>query len=253
MNKNRIDFLVIGAQKAGTTALFQYLKAHPSIEMGRQKELHFFDNEEHFSQTHTSYEVYHGAFPPLQYGKLFGEATPIYLYWEPALPRIWTYNPNIKLIACLRNPITRAYSHWNMEYKRSWDSLTFPEALKWEWERSREALQLQHRVFSYQSRGFYSEQIRRWRRFFPDEQLLFINYDQFRKKPQECLSRVATFLDIPNHWETLEKEYNKLKYDHPISLREFAYLYKIFANDIREVERLLKWDCSSWLDFDRLV
>lgn len=125
-----VSFMGIGVQKAGTTSIFAYLNQHPQIRMGQKKELHYFDDEDHFAQK-PDYSLYEQQFvrDPERANLLYVEVTPIYLYWSPALRRIWEYNPNMKCIVLLRNPITRAYSHWNMEYGRQWDALSFEEAI----------------------------------------------------------------------------------------------------------------------------
>lgn len=187
----RLDFLVVGAQKSGTTALDHFLRLHASVEMATRKEAHFFDDEQKFSGCDVDYSRYHEYFSFAPGSQVRGEATPIYLYWCNAAQRIWEYNPEIKLIAVLRNPIERAFSHWNMERDRGAEPLPFMEAIQSEVERCREALPLQHRVYSYLDRGFYSEQLRRFWRFFPQKQMLILRFEEFRQCPSETLSRVA--------------------------------------------------------------
>src|ERR1700712_3741069 len=150
----KLDFLIIGTQKGGTSALDYYLRLHPGIEMGKQKELHFFDDEEIFKSKKVDYTVLESHFQ-VHSDKICGEATPIYMYWQPCIKRIWEYNHKIKLIAILRNPVSRAYSQWNMEIQRKWDSGTFLDCIVNEEKKARESLPLQHRVYSYIDRGFY--------------------------------------------------------------------------------------------------
>src|SRR5438046_8645222 len=83
----KLDFLVAGAQKSGTTALNYYLKRHPRIALPVKKELHFFDNDELFAGGNVPYEPLYEMFRPARPGSIAGENTPIYLYWRPALPR----------------------------------------------------------------------------------------------------------------------------------------------------------------------
>ena len=121
-----INFLIVGAQKAGTTALSAYLGEHEKIYIPPFKEVHFFDDESQEWNNKAAIKLnFHANYPSidLRPNILKGDATPIYSYWAPAMQRIWSYNPGIKLILCLRNPIDRAYSHWAMEVKRGWDNL----------------------------------------------------------------------------------------------------------------------------------
>ncbi len=112
----RIDFIVVGAQKAGTTALHEYLASDPNYAVSKTKELHFFDDET-CDWSAPDYARYHAQFdwdrPAIR-----GETTPIYLYWPQSLERIAAYRPDIRLVAMLRDPVERAWSHWKMERSR---------------------------------------------------------------------------------------------------------------------------------------
>ena len=90
----------------------------------------------------------------------------------------------MRLIVMLRNPIERAYSHWAMEHRRGNDPLPFASALEQEEARCRGALPLQHRVFSYVDRGFYSAQLRRLWRFFGRDQVLVLRQEELRLDPK---------------------------------------------------------------------
>jgi len=168
----KVDFLIVGAQKSGTSALDVYLRDHSEIEMAVKKEVHFFDVEANFKGD-VDYGIYHRNFAQNS-AKLRGECTPIYMYWAPSMKRIFEYNPNMKIIAVLRNPIERAFSHWNMQQHRGVEKKDFSIAIRQESVRCRVSLPLQHRELSYTDRGYYSEQIRRIWRFFPKDQTLFI-------------------------------------------------------------------------------
>jgi hypothetical protein len=153
--KRMVDFVICGTQKGGTSALDTYLRGHPEICMADRKEVHFFDNEEYFSNDKPDYSKYLSWFSPNKSHKILGEATPIYMYWNDSPKRIWEYNPNMKLIVILRNPIERAYSHWNMDRSRHADNLSFWETIQKEKKRCSDALPKQQRRYSYIERGFY--------------------------------------------------------------------------------------------------
>ena len=111
--------ICIGAQKAGTTALYRYLSCHSSVAPSKIKEIDFFNYNSHFSR---GISFYHSHFPrrtPANSGKLTFDISPSYLgvAAERAAKRIYDYNPNIRLIILLRNPIKRAYSAWQMYRK----------------------------------------------------------------------------------------------------------------------------------------
>jgi hypothetical protein len=151
----KVNFLIVGTQKGGTTALATFLAQHPNIYMPLIKEIHFFDNDTNFKNKQIDYNLYHNYFSPNINQTVIGEATPIYMYWKPATKRIFEYNPNIKLIFLLRNPTERAYSQYIMETKRSNDFLHFKLAVLAEPIRGLVSRPKQNRTYSYINRGFY--------------------------------------------------------------------------------------------------
>lgn len=248
-SKNRrIDFIVGGTQKGGTTALDYYLRKHPQIGMAKRKEVHFFDNEQIYSIPDVNYNKYHMFFDLIWTKKVYGEVTPIYIYWESCCKRIFEYNPNIKLIFILRNPIERAFSNWNMEFDRNSDKETFSNAIRSERDRIKESLPQQHRVYSYVDRGLYSEQIKLYKSYFPDNQLMFIKYEEFYTNQEKILFDIFKFLGVSSDEFTFEKKtVHKRKKHSEISKGDKEYLIRKFKDDIHQVERELNWDCSDWL------
>jgi hypothetical protein len=243
----KIDFLIAGTQKGGTSALNAYLGDHPQICMACKKEVHFFDNEQYFQDNAIDYSMYHSFFYPKPSHKLLGEATGIYMYWHDSPRRIWQYNPNMKIIIILRNPIERAYSHWNMQRDRKIDNLTFWDAIQSEQERCREALPYQHRKYSYVDRGFYVEQLRRIWRYFPKNQTLILRNEHLKARPQEILQEVYHFLEVHEFQDIDAKIIHSRPYISSMTSQEKAYLRHIFEYEIRNLERVLGWDCSNWL------
>lgn len=110
-------FLIIGAQKSGTSALFAYLARHPHVVPPAEKEIHFFDQEANYRQGTLWYHLHFPSQNEQSANAVTFEATPYYLYYPQAAARIYRYHPRLKLIALLRNPIDRAYSAWNMVYR----------------------------------------------------------------------------------------------------------------------------------------
>lgn len=250
---NKVNFLIIGTQKGGTTALDTYLRLHPQISMAQTKEVHFFDNEEYFQSEQVDYNLYHRFFGKILENQIIGEATPIYMYWQPAIQRIYNYNPNIKLIILLRNPISRAYSHWNMERDREADSLPFFEAIQRESERCKEALPFQHRVFSYLDRGFYTQQLQRVWQYFPKHQTLILKSEDLNQFPQQTLNKICQFLEIVPLKNIQSKQIHNRPYLQSMTSQEQSYLQGIFYSEIRALEKMLQWDCSSWLETKPLI
>ncbi|MGZ5987061.1 MAG: sulfotransferase domain-containing protein, partial [Caulobacteraceae bacterium] len=205
MNSERIAFVIAGAQKGGTTALFDYLGEEPGLALSREKEVHFFDDEAQ-DWARPDYAAYHASFPAPD-GRLRGEATPIYLYWPGSLERIRAYNPAIKLIVLLREPIHRAWSHWKMEYARGAETQPFAWCVRQGRQRLFEAEPWgHHREMSYVERGFYGEQIERLLEVFPREQLLVLRSQDLRADPAATLASVRRFLGLAMNGPPVARE-----------------------------------------------
>jgi hypothetical protein len=243
----KVGFLIAGVQKGGTTSLDSYLRQHPAIGMARRKEVHFFDDEKAFGQGTPSYDPYHAEFDTQNDVVIRGEATPIYTYWSEAPRRIWDYNARMRIIVLLRNPIERAWSHWKMTRKLGAEELDFSEAIRTETERCRAALPFQHAMFSYVDRGFYSEQIRRLRRFFPEEQLLFIKSEDFFRDAQSALHGICRFLSVGEMEFDVQEALNASPGYGAMQEADQEFLRDRFELDIRQTEALLDWQCADWL------
>ncbi len=236
---NALDFILAGAQKSGTTALHYFLSKHPDITMGDKQEMHFFDDEKIFAGP-VDYELLHRHYSPVGGSTrlrsttarqaVAGDCTPIYLYWNPAMERIWKYNPKIKLLILLRNPIDRAFAHWNMQRFKKREPLDFLEAVKTEPDRARQEAPLQSRRFSYVDRGLYAEQIERVFKFFPREQVKIVKSEEFRDRTtSKTLDSIFEFLvwTRPRSRET--RISNVVPYEREITSAEREYLRPNFC------------------------
>jgi len=251
----RLDFIVAGAQKSGTTALHYFLRKHPQIALPERQELHFFDDDEIFSRP-VDYDLLHRQFRPVAGSTLLrfatarqaiaGEVTPSYLYWKPAMERIWNYNRQIKLVILLRNPIDRAFAHWNMQRFKNREPLDFLDALKEEPRRIAQPLTIESRRFAYVDRGFYSGQLERVFKFFPREQVHFVKFEDFRDRKQETLDGVFEFLGVKPLRRIRDKDRNIVPYERTITAEEREYLSEVFSAEITKLEQMLGWDCSDW-------
>jgi len=243
----KVDFVIGGTQKGGTSALDSFLRQHPEICMPTDlKEVHFFDREEMFDGDRPDYQKYHAHFRPEPRHRAIGEASPIYMYWNNAPNRIWTYRSDMKWILILRNPVDRAYSAWNMERQRGADPLSFEEAITHEAERCREALPLQHRVFSYSDRGFYAPQLRRLFNIFGQDKCHIILNDDLRERHAETLKTIFGFLGVDDSIKPVEQRVFEHDYDQPLDPKVRSRLIEMFYFDIRELERMLSRDLSEW-------
>jgi hypothetical protein len=248
----QLDFIVAGAQKSGTTALHYFLNKHSHIELPDRREMHFFDDEEIFSQQPVDYELLHRHFRkrparllPVRLG-LAGEVTPNYLYWKPAMERIWNYNPQINLILLLRNPVDRAFAHWNMQRFKDREPLDFLDALKEEQQRIADMPSIESRRFAYVDRGFYSNQLERVFQFFPREQVKIVKFEHFRDRKQETLGEIFEFLGVKPLRRIRDKDRNVVPYERAMRPDERKYLSGVFAAEITKLEQMLGWDLADW-------
>jgi sulfotransferase family protein len=243
----KVDFVIGGTQKGGTSALDSFLRQHPQICMPVDlKEVHFFDREEMFRGDNPDYQKYHSHFHPEPQHRAIGEASPIYMYWNNAPNRIWSYRPDMKWILILRNPVDRAYSAWNMERQRGAEPLSFEDAIVNEAERCREALPLQHRVFSYVDRGFYAPQIRRLFNIFGKEKCHIVLNNDLQEKHGQTLAAIFKFLGVDESIKTTEQRVFEHDYQKALDPNLRARLIETFYFDVRELERMLGRDLSEW-------
>lgn len=197
------DYLIIGAQKGGTSSLQKYLVKHPKILSPSVKEVHYFDNN--FDK---GLRWYKSFFPFIKKrGQIFGEASPYYIY-HPLVPeRVKKFLPNIKIIVLLRNPVERAFSHYKMEVKNGNEKRSFEKALEWEENNINSYKELvengqksfEHQHFSYLDRGRYFLQLKRWFNYFDKENFLIINSEDFFDNPQIEISNIFTFLGLEDY------------------------------------------------------
>lgn len=205
------DFLIIGAQKAGTSSLYAWLTEHPDILDARRKELHYFDR----GASSSPVAAYWPDFPLRL--KVFalrrlrrrnvvtGEATPIYLF-HPSVPGLVAQHlPDVRLIVLLRDPVERAISHYWMEFNRGIEVLPLEEALVAEEERigpelnrieRQEAPGESFRWASYVTRGHYVDQLECWLALFPRSQMLVIEFGQLAREPLAVYEQTLRFLGV---------------------------------------------------------
>lgn len=257
------DFLIIGAQKGGTTSLYLYLAEHPHIGGARIKELNFFDRN--FQQ---GILWYRAQFPTAFHKRyvesirkqhyIIGEASPNYFFHPHTPKRVAQILPQVKLIALLRNPVERAYSQYRHNVVRGYEKLSFEDAIAGEEERTREEkakvmasenyYSLSYMRHSYLARGMYADQLERWFSLFPKDQLLLLRSEDLYTDPISAYKLTLAFLDvsifIPDGLQREFKRYNKSEgsltneIDTPLRKRLISYfephnarLYELVGRD----------------------
>ena len=245
---DRVDFIVAGVQKAGTTAIHDFLAQHPHIALLRDQALHFFDKEDHFSSSRTGlcppdYRILHGNFDPGWRWRVAGEVTADYLYYPRALERIAAYNPKMKIILSLRNPTERAFSQWNMRREKSQEPLEFIDALKRDQEIG---IWKAPRGNAYLARSLYRPQLEKVFNLFPREQVFVLKYENFRASPFPIVDGIFDFLGVERRSGLKNKQRNVGSYSRKLSAHEREYAAAVFDDDITKIEKLLGWDCADW-------
>lgn len=224
MTRTHPDFVIAGAAKAGTTALYTYLQQHPDLYFSPIKEPHFFSSD--IQPAHFRPEFYKNTVPdltgyfsndplperfqafirdPAAYQALFreasaqqltGEASTTYLYSTVAASNLQAYRPDAKVILILRNPVERAYSHYLMALKFGFTDQSFQQALRADkqqhpkgWGQSELFLEL----------GCYAAQVQRFLRHFPQQQVFIAFYENLKDQPQWLLTQITDFLGVSAH------------------------------------------------------
>jgi hypothetical protein len=254
------DFIIIGAAKAGTTSLYDYLIQHPDIYCALQKETFYFVNlrKRNWRLPYRSYfPTYFTKFSAEYIHKrkfLTGEATPGYLFFPHCVAAIHRVLPNAKLIVILRNPVDRAFSQYHFFKNRGKDShlLTFEDAIaneKTEFQKigmSKQEYLYNFPRSSYLSRGIYVEQLENWFKFYPEEQFFICSIEEMSGNAQNTISKIYEFLDVENHILTDLKIKNVGQYRDSINPETREQLIEYFRPYNEKLYKLLgkqfDWD-----------
>ena len=258
------DFLIIGAARSGTTSVFKYLNEHPQTLLSQKKEPNYFS----FNYGRFKHFLYKSYFP-LIFKKFFlrilrhkkiisGEASTYYLFYPHTPERVFHKYPKIKIIILLRNPIDRAYSHYNQNVKLNRETKSFEHAIINEGMRlENELVNLKKdkyydsdslHFFSYLERGKYFHQINRWLKYFPENQIKILLSDDFFSCPQKTYSEILNFLDISNFELKNHKVYNRVTVDS-MNKETRTNLERYFQSSNNKLFKLLKrkniWDSEN--------
>ncbi|HYQ85219.1 MAG TPA: sulfotransferase, partial [Rubrobacter sp.] len=196
------DFVVLGTQKGGTSFFYRLLTEHPLVRGAAVKELHFFDKK--FAEGVGWYRRCFSEGERVDGQRtITGEASPSYLF-DPRVPeRMALTVPEARLIALLRNPVDRAYSHYQMEVRRGREVRSFEVATEEEVtsiEVGENAVDVR---YAYLTRGLYAEQLERFSSFANRDRLLVVKSENLFTRRLEVLKRVSTFLGLPHFESTL--------------------------------------------------
>jgi hypothetical protein len=241
------ECFVIGVVRSGTTSLYHYLGQHPCIGSSAYDEIGYFDDNYHLGVN-----WYKSLFPTKftknkiikKHGKfLTYDVTPFYIYNPLVARRISASFPRAKIISNLRNPIDRAYSNYIQMYQDGDATKTFEEMIQMsmdEIEKNKSKLNDEVYIADifYQNilaRGFYADQLKIWFEKFQKQQILIIPSEDLAQKPDQVLTKVFEFLDLPyfkikDFTRQNKREYHPMKDETRKLLVEFykPYNKKLF-------------------------
>jgi hypothetical protein len=192
MQNKKVDFLIIGAQKAGTTSLYRYLVQHPALYFSDVKEVNYFVLD-HLYAKGESY--YHAYFRRYRGQPVVGSAYVHLLPCAKAAARVKAYNPGMKLVVLLREPVDRAWSAYHYALRNGWEDSRnrFADCIALEPGR----LAKEQYDLAYFYNGLYHRHLTHWLSHFDRSQLLLLRLDDLRAGPAAELDRLFGFLGLP--------------------------------------------------------
>ena len=259
-------FLLIGVQKGGTTSLMRHLNRHKDIFF-HQGEMAFFSNNNSYKKGIKEYEnkFNRGLENHIQWMKtnkniiknptIYGEKTPEYIYNKKALERIKKYNPKIKLIVILREPISRAFSQWNM-YQKTKNHELYKKKFKDVINEYIKKFNLDFNgpdKFDVIKRGVYIYQLANVLEIFPKDQLLILIKEEYEKEPVKTLNKIFDFLNVEKIKNKENVDYkndvHKRNYETKMTKTDFTRLYLFYKEYNDALYKLLQKPIKEWEEY----
>ncbi len=235
------NYLIIGAQKSGTSSLFYYLSQHPQVRNSSRKEVHYFD------KNYKKPLLWYKQFFPYKFqvnkGTAIGEATPNYLFHPFAPYRIKKILHDVRMIVLLRNPTERVFSQYFQALRKNKETKPLLESLLEEeiWEKEiLEKLERDEYYYPenahvlYKARSRYVEQLKRYFDIFDKKQILILSSKELLHKPNETLKKVCEFLEIDTNFYLREITLHNVatnKTDVPYEVIEYLNNYFKLYNE----------------------
>jgi hypothetical protein len=229
----KVDFFIVGAPKAGTTSLYHYLNEHPQIEMSSQKEPDYFSDTAiqeqgmYYGKNRIdTEEKYNTLFNTQKKDVIFGEGSVSYLFYPTVAQDIKAYNSIAKIIIILRNPIERAFSHYLMDYRLGLVSDSFEDIINKESKHKNAHLFYQQ----YIKVGEYATQLKRYFDIFDKENILLIDYEDFKSNVAGTVDLVYSFLKVSTKFAAnVSKQHNTFTMPKNRLIR-FMYSFVVIRN-----------------------
>ena len=236
----KVNLLIIGAGRSGTTTLYEHLKVHPDICFSNIKEIPFFSVKDIY-QRGESY--YHSFFKP-EKQKVIASSDTYLLIDQEAPEKIQRYNPNIKIIILMREPVERAYSSYIYAINNGHEKKGICFLDKIEKEKIEQKDIITQNNLGHFYTGLYYKHIKHWMQFFPEENFLFLKTEDLKKNYQEVLNKINLFLNIPDFQSGVEIKTNKASGVKLMFLHRFLInrnnilrktLRKIFPDSVKKI------------------
>lgn len=274
------DFFIVGAAKAGTTSLYNYLKLHPDVYFSPIKEPHFFSTDINLEEMRGDFkknvqidisdyiknslgsprngafvrntEHYQQLFSLVKNEKRIGESSVSYLYSKVAAQQIKDFNPDARVIIILREPVERAFSHYLMDLRIGYENAGFVEAVNADFNKENRGWGQSH---LYVELGLYFEQVKRYLDIFPPSKVKIILHEDFKHNASKLLSDVYSYLEIPDKTSEIDFSVRHNKAELPKSrmlqrIEKTKLVQKILADYIPgPIRRKLK---SGFYSTDKL-
>lgn len=255
MKGKPLDFIIIGAQKSGTTSLHKYLSGHPQIWMPPEKEAPFFSEDTLYEKGWEHYIADYFYNAPKE--KFWGKATPHYMVDMRVPSRIARLMPKLKLIAILRHPIERAFSHYKMIARWEMETQSFDRIIGE--SLTDNAIEIARRLKATPenekklivANGEYGRIIGEYLNYFQKDQILIVFTDDLKAKPELALERIYRLLGISNYLPpNLDKIYHiggtELRLPHVEIFKKNALMKKIWHSFPQRFRRNFMYWFNQW-------
>ena len=248
LSSKKTNLFIVGTIKAATTSIYNYLKQQPNIFFPDIKELHYFSNVISITDQKTEfnkhniqhsrvidkYDDYKSLYlnADTVSSKFLGDCSPTYLSDTQTPKKIFEYNPSAKIVVCIRNPIDRIISHYQMNVNRNTETRGFFKAINEDFKKPNKIMFIDDKNVELR---FYGEQIKRFYKYFLKNQVYIIKFEDLNQNSEKTIKKLVNFLGLKSlEAQIFNKRYNT--YSKP-RLKIFLKLKKIYYKD---QERLFK-------------
>jgi hypothetical protein len=233
----QVNTLIIGSGRCGTTSLHKILESHPQVCFSKIKEVHYFSLEDLHSRGEKYYESF---FPHLKNEKVLASADTYLLMDYDAISRIKAYNPNMKLIVMLRNPVDRAYSSYNYSinygYHQAYNS--FLDCIEKEGHIENEKSIIIRNNLGHFYGSLYARHLTEWLRVFPRENILILTIGDLKSNLNAFKTKLSSFLSIEAY--TVQEAGGGEK-QNPNAIPRFKAFEQFLLNRENPVRKFIQW------------